>query len=132
MHFERLYAHQLTSTYFQTFMLWLLAYLTIFIPIINLNERFMGAVTALLVLAALLGSMGKTLPKSAQMNFIDFWFLWYIVNIFFIIVFHVVLEKLKYSTRRKEFVNKLMSFILPILILIFNVVYFFLSVMQLF
>ena len=130
LHFDRQYIYQLTSTYFQTFMLWLLAYLTLFVPIRNLNERFMGAVTALLVLAALLGSMRNTLPKSARMNFIDFWFLWYIINIFFIIVFHMVLENLKYSDRNKEFINKLIIFILPFIILIFNVVYFLLSVIQ--
>ena len=83
--FRRLYVDHLMTTFFQTFILWLLAYLTLFIPIENLNERFMGAVTALLVLASLLGSMENNLPKSSQMNFIDYWFLWYIINIFFII-----------------------------------------------
>ena len=113
-------------------MLWLLAYLTLLLPVRNLNERFMGAVTALLVLAALLGSMRNTLPTSAQMNFIDYWFLWYIINIFFIIVFHVILEKLKYSGRKKELVNRIASFLLPFFMLVFNLVYFVFSVMQIF
>ena len=132
LHFQRLYVDQLTSTYFQTFMLWLLAYLTLLLPVRNLNERFMGAVTALLVLAALLGSMRNTLPTSAQMNFIDYWFLWYIINIFFIIVFHVILEKLKYSGRKNELVNRIASFLLPFFMLVFNLVYFVFSVMQIF
>ena len=130
LHFERLFVYQLTSTYFQTFMLWLLGYLTLFVPIRSLNERFMGAVTALLVLAALLGSMQNHLPKSSKMNFIDFWFLWYIINIFFIIVFHVVLENLKYSYKTKDIVNKSVSFILLTVVLVFNVAYFSLSMIQ--
>ena len=71
---ERLYGDQLTTTFFQTFILWILAYLTLFIPVRNLNERFMGAVTALLVLASLLGTMEDRLPKSSQMKFIDICF----------------------------------------------------------
>ena len=131
MDFNRLFIEQLASSYFQTFMLWLLAYLTLFIPIHNLSDRFMGSVTALLVLASLLGSMDGSLPKSAEMNLIDFWFLWYITNIFSIIVFHVVMEKKKaYSTKKKEAMNKTVSFILPCLVLSFNIVYFSLSIIQ--
>ena len=133
MDFNRLFIEQLASSYFQTFMLWLLAYLTLFIPIHNLSDRFMGSVTALLVLASLLGSMDGSLPKSAKMKLIDFWFLWYIINIFSIIVFHVVMENLEkkaYSTKKKEVMNKTMSFILPCLVLSFNIVYFSLSIIQ--
>ena len=127
--FEKLFAGQMTTTFLQTFMQWFLAYLTLFIPVRNLNERFMGAVTALLVLASLLGTMENTLPKSSQMKFIDFWFLWYIINIFFIIIFHVVLENL--NKKEKKIANKTISSILPILVLVFNIAYFSLSVMQL-
>ena len=127
LHFERLFVYQLTSTYFQKCMLWLLAYLTLLVPIKSFNERFLRAATALLVFAALLGSMQNHLPKSSKMNFIDFWFLLYIINIFFIIVFQVVLENLNYSYNTKEMVNKSISFILPIVMLVFNVAYFSLS-----
>ena len=52
----------------------------------------MGAVTALLVLAALLSSIGDTLPKTAYFKFIDLWFNWFIGNIFLIILIHVVID----------------------------------------
>ena len=124
--FKRLYIDHLMTTFFQTFILWLLAYLTLFIPIENLNERFMGAVTALLVLASLLGSMENDLPKSSQMKLIDYWFLWYIINIFFIIIFHVILENC--GVKERKFLNKLIIFILPFSITIFNFSYFSISV----
>ena len=124
---ERLYGDQLTTTFFKTFILWILAYLTLFIPVRNLNERFMGAVTALLVLASLLGTMEDTLPKSSQMKFIDIWFLWYIINIFFIIIFHVIIENLNQKEKKKA--NRMISYVLPILAFAFNIFYFCLCVM---
>ena len=126
--FERLYVDQLTSTFFQTFILWLLAYLTLFIPVGNLNERFMGSVTALLVLASLLGTMEDNLPKSNQTKCIDIWFLCYIINIFFIIIFHVVLENLSSKSRRK--VNRMFSVIFPAITFVFNVGYFSVSMLH--
>ena len=128
LHFERLFVDQLTSTYFQTFMLWLLAYLTLIVPIRSFNERFMGAVTVLLVLAALLESIHNKLPKSSQMIFIDYWLLWYSSNILFIIMFHVVLKNLKCSYRKKKLVNNIISLILPIFMLGFNAAYFSISI----
>ena len=135
--FKRQYAEQLTSTYFQTFLLWLLCYLTLFIPIPNFNERFMGSVTALLVLAALLGNLEKSLPKSSQLSFIDFWFIWYILNIFVIILFHVVIEKLvnircfeKFTSKiqLKDFINKIAICTFAAIIFLFNCFYFLMSI----
>ena len=60
----------------------------------DFSNRFMGAVTALLVLAALLASLGDLLPKTAYFNFIDVWFNWFIGNILVIILIHVVIDYL--------------------------------------
>ena len=46
--FQRLYKHHLLSTFLQSFLLWLLSYLTLFINIADFSNRFMGAVTSLL------------------------------------------------------------------------------------
>ena len=54
----------------------------------------MGAVTALLVLAALMSTLNGTLPKTAYFKFIDIWFNWYIGNIFTIILIHVIIDYL--------------------------------------
>ena len=54
----------------------------------------MGAVTSLLVLAALLGSMQASLPKTAYFKVIDIWFNWFMSNIFLIILIHVIVDHL--------------------------------------
>ena len=98
--FQRLYKQHLLSTFLQSFLLWLLSYMTLFIDIADFSNRFMGAVTALLVLAALLGSLQATLPKTAYFKVIDIWFNWYVSNIFLIILIHVIVDHLHKNVRR--------------------------------
>ena len=62
-------------------------------------SRFMGAVTALLVLAALLSSIDDQLPKTAYFKFVDLWFNWFIANIFLIILIHIFID---YCNRRDK------------------------------
>ena len=94
MKFKRLYDHYLLTIFFQSLILWILSYITMFIDEKDFSNRFMGAVTALLVLAALLASLGDLLPKTAYFNFIDVWFNWFIGNILVIILIHVVIDYL--------------------------------------
>ena len=63
----------------------------------------MGAVTALLVLAALLSSIDDQLPKTAYFKFVDLWFNWFIANIFFIILVHIFID---YYNRRDRSINE--------------------------
>ena len=90
--FKRLYLQHLMTTFFQSFLLWILAYITLFINENDFSNRFMGAVTALLVLAALLSSIGDQLPTTAYFKFVDLWFNWFIANIFLIILIHVLID----------------------------------------
>ena len=96
--FQRLYVQHLMTTFFQSFLLWILAYITLFIDEEDFSNRFMGAVTALLVLAALPSSIGDTLPKTAYFKLIDLWFNWFIGNIFLIILVHVVIDYFRKTT----------------------------------
>ena len=91
----RLAETHLATTFFQTFLLWFLAYLTLFIDLTDFSNRFMGSLTALLVLASLLSSSKSGLPKTAYFKYIDVWFNWYILNIFIIIVVHTVVDSLE-------------------------------------
>ena len=52
----------------------------------------MSSVTVLLVLASLLGSIYERLPETSYVKFIDVWVVWYLVNIFFICIFHIILD----------------------------------------
>ena len=104
----------------------------------NFNNRFMGSITALLVLTALLGSINDDLPITSYFKYIDMWFTWYIANIFCIIVFHIFLDKtrevntknkvvsidsrLKRSDR-EQIINKIAKYGFFGLTLIFNIIY---------
>ena len=98
--FQRLYRQHLLSTFLQSFLLWFLSYLTLFIDISDFSNRFMGAVTSLLVLSARLGSMEESLPKTAYFKIIDIWFNWYVGNTFIIILVHVIVDYLRSKGRR--------------------------------
>ena len=101
--------NQIINTIFPTCLLWLLAYSTLFINVQNFNNRFMGSVTSLLVLASLLGSIQSGLPKTSYFKYIDLWFLWYITNIFFIIISHIMLDCVTINHRFKEKENDVMA-----------------------
>ena len=89
---NRIYNNQLINTFIPTILLWLLSYSTFFIKLEDFNDRFMGTVTALLVMTSLLGSINMTLPRTSYFKYIDLWFLWYLANIFSMIVYHILLD----------------------------------------
>ena len=103
--FHRLYMTHLTSTYFQSFLMWFLAYLTLYIQIEDFSNRFMGTVTALLVLVALLASIVDKLPQTSYFKFIDLWFTFYIINIIFLIMFTVFEDVVLRSEKHVLFLN---------------------------
>ena len=92
---RRDHMNQMINTFFPTFMLWMLAYATLFIKLEDFGDRIMVTITALLVLAALLGSISDALPTTSYFKFIDLWFLWYLINIFLITVYHIMLDMVK-------------------------------------
>ena len=83
---------QMLGTFLPTVLLWALAWFTLFIDIGNFWDRFVGTVTTLLVLVALLSSLSDDMPKTSYFKFIDLWFFWYIANAFIIIWHHMVIE----------------------------------------
>ena len=95
---ERLYMQALSTTFFQSFLLSVIAYFTLYINIVDFTNRFMGALTSLLVLAALLSSINSSLPQTAYFKHINFWF-WYICSFLYeqdtqmkfrvIVIYHV-------------------------------------------
>jgi hypothetical protein len=102
IHLDRLYLVQLSTTFFQTLLLWFLAYLTFFIDSSDFSNRFMGSLTALLVLAAFLSTFNASIPKSAGFKDIDMWFLFFLFNIFLVIIVHVIIDVLMRSSIPKK------------------------------
>ena len=124
--FKRQYQSHLISIFFETTILWFLAMLTLFINTDNFSERFMGTVTALLVLSTMLSSIRDDLPKSAEFKFIDLWFLYHIVLIFLVCVYHVLINfGITRFRKVSERINYIVGMIaLPFITFLFWVIYF--------
>lgn len=89
---NRIYIYDIINTFIPIFLLWFLGYSTLFIKLEYFNDRFMGSVDCLLVLVFLMSSISTSLPRTPYFKFIDVWFLWYLVNMFAIIMYHVILD----------------------------------------
>ena len=95
----RIFTNQLLNTFIPTFILWLFGYATLFIvpDEDGFGNRFMGAGTSLLVIATLLNAVNGDLPKTSYMKFIDLWFLWHVVSTLAIIIYHIILDRIRTS-----------------------------------
>ena len=92
---NRISTNQLLTAFIPTFILWLYGYSTLFIDPNCHIDRFMGAGTALLVVATLLNAINSDLPKTPYMKYIDLWFIWHVVSIFLMISYHIILGRLQ-------------------------------------
>ena len=153
----RIATNQFLNTFFPTVILWLFGYSTLYIdPNENgFDNRFAGSGTALLVIATLINAVKSDLPKTAYMKFIDIWFLWHVLSVFIIIVYHIALDRaqkhwknscvkpgdfvdnegdiIRYVdakyTKRIRNINKTLIILFPTLNVIFYIVYFTLKLM---
>ena len=76
------------------FLLWFVSYMTLYVSLEDFGNRCKISVSILLILVALLGASRQDFPKTTYFKFIDLWFFWYILNIFLIILLHILLENI--------------------------------------
>ena len=99
---SRVYMNQMLNIFLPIILLWSLAYFTMFIDLENFSDRFIGSVTTLLVLVALLSSVNEDLPKTSYFKFIDLWFLWNISSILLITLFHICISHIPNNQIRSQ------------------------------
>ena len=133
-HIHRNLMNSVLGTFVPTSLLWSLAYFTLFIDINDFSDRFIGAVTTLLVLVALLNAKNEELPKTSYFKFIDLWFLWYISSILVITVFHIFTNHISNEKRSlaqklspREKVNRFGLLLFGLTTIMFDVGYFHLT-----
>ena len=143
---ERIWVTVTITTFLQTFVLWFLVYLTLFIDVTDFNNRFMGAITGFLVFASLLSPIFESLPKSAEMKLADIWLLFIMIMIILVIIIHVIIEyqqrqgslikvsteivtypQTDYPQRKSLRTNNVAKILLPLIIAAFVLIYIFLS-----
>lgn len=93
--FYRLALSQLLKTFIPTFLLCLLAFSTTLVDMERPGDRFMGAATMILVLATWINIINGELPKTSYVKLIDFWFVWHILVTFAIILYHILVDKIR-------------------------------------
>ena len=150
MKLTRLYMQALLTTFFQSFLLWLIAYLTLFINIVDFANRFMGALTSLLVLAALLTNMNSSLPQTAYFKHIDIWFFFFVINIALVVFIHIFVDiflnwekdfsacvtpsmsKIAFEKpgkrKKSTMINQAAKVIIAVLMFIFVILYFWITI----
>ncbi|XP_071549664.1 uncharacterized protein [Panulirus ornatus] len=89
---QRRVGYPIISIYVPTVILLILAYLSLVFRRDNFEARVMSALTVLLVLAALFTQTSTSLPKTSYFKMVDVWLLFSISLIFFVIVFHVIID----------------------------------------
>ena len=114
---KRKFTNQLINTFIPTLILWFFGYSTLFIDMSDFSDRYMGAGTALLVIATLLGAISGDLPKTSYMKHIDVWFLWHNLSILSILVYHIILNRMytyhEDQETKEKFAFKTMSSVIP-------------------
>ncbi|XP_063845197.1 uncharacterized protein LOC135091467 [Scylla paramamosain] len=89
---QRRVGYPIISIYVPTVILLILAYLSLVFRRDNFETRVMSSLTVLLVLAALFTQTSTSLPKTSYFKMVDVWLLFSISVIFFVIVFHVIID----------------------------------------
>ncbi|XP_069989605.1 uncharacterized protein [Penaeus vannamei] len=89
---QRRVGYPIISIYVPTVILLILAYLSLVFRRDNFETRVMSALTVLLVLASLFTQTSTSLPKTSYFKMVDVWLLFSISLIFFVIVFHVLID----------------------------------------
>ena len=153
--FHRLALSQLLKTFIPTFLLCLLAFSTTLVDMERPGDRFMGAATMILVLATWINIINGELPKTSYVKLIDFWFVWHISVTFAVILYHILVDKIRKQSLptniikikpldegtnnpamedvdcndRMSNINKLFMVVFGILDILFYVIYFSLSLL---
>ena len=99
---RRIPTNHLLKTIIPTLLLCLLGYSTLFVDIRRPGDRFMGAVTIMLVLATWINVIGSDLPKTSYMKLVDLWFVWHVIMTFIIIIYHIFLDRISTNSILKN------------------------------
>ncbi|XP_045131153.1 uncharacterized protein LOC123516112 [Portunus trituberculatus] len=88
----RRYGYAMLNIYIPSLILLIISYVTLFFRPSIFEVRVMTALTSLLVLATLFTQVSASLPKTSYFKMVDIWLLFCIIIIFFIIIFHTIID----------------------------------------
>ncbi|XP_045114123.1 uncharacterized protein LOC123506251 [Portunus trituberculatus] len=88
----RRYGFAMLNIYIPSVTLLTISYVTLYFRPTIFEVRVMTALTAQLVLATLFTQVSTSLPKTSYFKMVDIWLLFCILLIFFIIIFHTIID----------------------------------------
>ena len=83
--------------------------MTFWININDFTDRFMGSLTALLVLASLMSTLTESLPKTSYYKVIDFWLLFFLLSTSLNIAVHVLVDRFYQAELRLKDTKKIVD-----------------------
>lgn len=96
----------LSQSMFPPLLLGFLAYLTFWIDIGGFTDRFMGSLTALLVLSSFMSTVSSSLPKTSTYKAIDLWLIFFLISTALNIAVHVLVDHFYQKEQKKKMITK--------------------------
>ena len=90
-----------------TLICWLVGYLTLLLPLDDLENRGQVSVPVLLILVTLFGSISvkDDYPETTNFKYIDAWFLFYMFDTLLIIAYHLLICHMSRNWKEKDIVE---------------------------
>lgn len=95
LHLSGRYEYHLLNSFCPSALMFFLSYSTLFFPISDFNERFMGSLTALLVLVGLFSQASGSYIKTPYFKLIDAWYAVLIMLCFSVVATNSLINKLR-------------------------------------
>jgi len=90
--FKRKWTYHFWTIFVQSIALLAVAYMTFYFKISNFQDRIMIAITTMMVVATIQSSINKMVPKTAYYKMIDYWLLYSLNIIIFIMMVHTFMD----------------------------------------
>ena len=139
---ESLFEYHIINSYAPSCMICIIAYGTLFIPIVDFNERIMVSLTTLLVLSALFIQVSDSSVRTSYFKSLDLWFLAVQIYCFIIVITHIVIRYCVYKIqihpeltqkplpKKMILTNLVLKIIYGIALLLFVIIYVIYSMVQ--
>ncbi|CAL4063009.1 unnamed protein product, partial [Meganyctiphanes norvegica] len=94
IHLKNNLVYQLISGFLPSLLLSVLSCVSLFFPVTDFNERIMGSLTSLLVLATIVATASSVNVQTQYLKFIDIWYILMTVYCFLIVVVNAFINSL--------------------------------------
>lgn len=99
--FENLYGFHMLNSFTPSLLIFIICYVTLFLPLKDFNERLLAPLTALLVLSTLFAQASSTAVRTAYFKLLDIWYVVLTTFCFLILMFNVIIHKCLIKSKKR-------------------------------